>query len=140
MSASTSGALKALIEAAGLGLTVDRDERSKTNTSANWVTIDEMISSVPSRTINTPYDPLGPKVVSELVQVNLWQTWKGQDKNTLESAALARSLYHALDGARLATAPTHVWGVTVRSSRRLPPEQAANLVHTVITVEVIRNT
>lgn len=138
MSASTSGALKAHLEAAGLGLTVDRDERSKTNTAANWVTISEGISVVP-KSINTPRDGLGPKAVSELVQVDLWQKWKDPDKNVLESPALAKSLIRSLDGARLTTSPTLTWGVTVRSARRMPPEQVANLIHTAITVEVVRN-
>jgi len=139
ISASIAGALKTLIEAAGLSLTVDRDERSKTNTAANWVTISEMISAVPDGTINTPYDPLGPKVLRELAQVDLWQTWKDANKNTIEAPSVARNLVRTLDGARLATAPTHVWGVTVRSARRMPPEQVANLVHTVVTVEIVRN-
>lgn len=138
MSATTAGALKALIEAGGLGITADRDERSRLNTAANWVTISEGISAVPA-SINTPYDPLGPKVVSELAQVDLWQTWRDDNKNILESAALAKSLVRLLDGARLPTSPTRTFGVTVRSSRRMPPEQEANLVHTAITVEVVRS-
>jgi hypothetical protein len=139
MSASVSGALKALIESAGLSLTADRDQRSKTNTAVNWVTISEGISTVPA-SINTPYDPLGPKVVSELAQVDLWQKWRDSDNNVVESPALARSLIRTLDGARLPTSPTRTWGVTVRSFHRMPPEQEANLIHTAITVQLIRNT
>lgn len=139
MSANTAGALKALIESAGLGISAFRDERTKTNTAANWVTISDGISAVPA-SINTPYDPLGPKVVSELAQVDLWQTWRDSNDNLIESSALPRSLVRVLDGARLPTSPTRTYGVTVRSSRRMPPEQEANLVHTAITVELVRNT
>jgi hypothetical protein len=138
MSLSTSGALKALIESAGLGLTADRDERSRSNTAANWVTISENISAVPA-SVNTPRDPLGPRVVSELAQVDLWQTWRDPStRNVVESPALARSLHHAIDGARLPTSPTRTWSVLVRSSRRMPPEQEANLIHTAFTVQLIR--
>ena len=138
MSISTSSALKVLIESGGLGLTADRDERSKLNTAANWVTISEAISVVPA-SVNTPRDPSGPRVVSELAQVDLWQKWRDPNKNVVESPALARSLHHLLDGARLTTSPTLTWGVYVRSARRLPPEQEANLIHTAYTVELVRN-
>jgi len=77
--------------------------------------------------------------VSELAQVDLWQTWRDASNATIEAPALARSLLRALDGVRLSTAPTQVYRLTVRDARRMPPEQEANLIHTAITVELVRN-
>lgn len=139
MAASTSGALKALIEGAGLGIAAYRDEAPDA-TALPYVTIFERIALVPNG-IDGRYDrDSGPHTGNETVQVSLWEQWRDPTTRALsESYTLSDALVRLLDGAALPVAPRHVWGVKFLSSRRLPPELDANLVQTAMTIEVVRD-
>lgn len=141
MAATIAGALKALIESAGLGLAAYRDEAPK-DASPPFVIIHEGISLVPDPS-NARYDG-SERQAREEVQVSLWQQWRttGTGGNN-ESYTVADALKEALDGAELPTSgngapPKHVWGLRFLSSRRIL-DRDNNRVHTPMTVEVIRN-
>lgn len=139
MAASTAGALKALIEAGGFGISAYRDE-APGGTAPPYVTILERIALVPDG-IDGRYDRAsGPHSGRETVQVDIWEQWRDPTTHALtESYTLSDALTRLLDGAALPVAPTHVWGVKFISGRRLPPEQEANLIHTALTLEIIRD-
>jgi hypothetical protein len=141
MAATTAGALKALIEAGGLSLSAYRDE-APDDTTLPYVTITERIALVPNG-VDGRYDrssSSGPHTGNETVQVSLWEQWRHPTTKALtESYTLSDALVRLLDGAALATAPTHVWGVRFLSSRRLPPELESNLVQTALTLVVVRD-
>lgn len=139
MAASTAGALKALIEAGGLGISAHRDE-APANSTLPYITILERIALVPDRS-NARFDHgAGAQAGNETVQVDLWERWRDPATKALnESYTLSDALVRLLDGASLPVAPTHVWGVKFISSRRLPPEQEANLVHTAFTLVIVRD-
>lgn len=139
MAASTSGALKALIEAGGLSISAYRDEAPDGSTLP-YVTILERIALVPNG-VDGRYDrDSGAHSGNETVQVSLWEQWRHPTTKALtESYTLSDALVRLLDGAPLPVAPTHVWGVRFLSSRRLPPELDTNLVQTAITIEVVRD-
>lgn len=137
MSATTAGALKALIEAGGLGLAAYRDEAPKSATYPH-VLVHEAISLVPSLA-NSRYDRAGtPPAGIETVQVSLWQQSRGSDGAVAESYSLPDDLASLLDGAQLATAPTHVWGVRFINTVRVI-DRTKNLVHHALTIEVVRD-
>lgn len=137
MAASTAGALKAYIEAGGLALAAYRDAAPK-DAAYPHVLIHEAIALVPSLA-NARYDRAGTAPAGlETVQVSLWQRWRDASGAMAESYGLADDLASLLDGAGLADAPTHVWGVRLVSSVRLL-DTAKNLVQHAITVEVVRD-
>lgn len=149
MAATTSGALKAWIEAGSLSISAYRDEAPH-DASLPYAVIFEAISIVPNG-IDNPNDRdaavgTDKQSVNELVQVSLWQQWKKDDgTGVVESTSLPDALHRRLDGVGLADTgsgapPTHVWGVTVVSRLRLPPDPDANRVQHVYTLEVIRDT
>ena len=134
MSASTSGALKALIEAAGLGLSAYRDRPSDEH-ALPYVTIHEEIVLVPDAGAN---DDSSGATGKETAQVDLWQAWRDPNTGALvESYTLPRALNAALKGAQLPTAPDLVYGVKVRSRLRLL-ERDDNVVHHAYTLEIVR--
>lgn len=147
MSASTGNAIKAYIEAGGLGLGAHRDVAPDGTTpwsaergATPFVTITDGIAVTPS-SINASLAGEGNPVVNEVAQVSLWQAWRDPEspsKRIVESMTLPDALIALLHGARLVTAPTHVWAMYVRSSRRLL-ERAENVVQHAITVEVVRD-
>lgn len=133
MSASTSGALKALIEGAGLSLSAFRD-RPVDEQPLPYVTIHEEIVLVPDAGANDDPDGTG----KETAQVDLWQQWRDPKARTLtESYTLPRALHAALKGAQLPTAPDRVYDVKVRSRLRLL-ERDENVVHHAYTLEIVR--
>lgn len=140
MAASTAGALKALIESGGLGISAYRDE-APDGAPLPYVTILERIALVPN--VDGRFDrDSGPHSANETVQVSLWEQWRDLSlphKPLTESYTLSDALTRLLDGASLPVAPTLVWGVLFRSSRRLPPELDTNLVQTAITCDVVRD-
>lgn len=140
MAASLAGALKAKIEAAGLGLSAFRDEAPEntdgTARALPYVTIMEGLSIVPDGHFNPLDDATGH--VSELVQVDLWEEWRNQSTRALaESMTKAGQLIRALHGVRLPVAPKLVFQCDVDGSRRLL-DRKANRVHTAITVRLRR--
>jgi hypothetical protein len=140
MSASTAGALKAVIEGAGLGISAFRDKVPARETRP-YVTIDESISFTPDPT-STPFDhSADPPWFREEVQVNVWQDWRrqtGASFTLLESPSLPYSVAKAIHGVGLPTAPTKVYGVWVKNVLRIV-EVDNNIVHHVIMVEVARD-
>jgi hypothetical protein len=137
MSATTSGALKTLIEGAGLGLAAYRDDAPE-RAPLPYVTILEHIAVVPSGSDNRYDTGAGPHSFDETVQVSLWEEWRTRAGAKGESYTLRDALIRLLDGARLPTAPTHVWGVRFMSARRLV-EEDTNLVQTALTLEIVRD-
>lgn len=137
MAASTAGAIKALIEAAGLGLAAYRDEAPE-RAALPHVIITEDVALVPSGSDGTFDRGAGPHSSRETVQVSLWERWRDAGGLKGESYTLRDALVALLDGAALPVAPTHVWGVLFRSRRRLV-ERDVNLVQTAITIEVVRD-
>lgn len=148
MAASTGGALKALIENAGLGLAayraddLPRDKNGRATVALPCVIIQEELVLVPAG-IDNPYDNLNHSGV-ETVQVSLWQNARDPATNVAsESFTLPKSLQRLLDGAQFATsgsgAPaTRTWGVRFVSSRRIP-ESASGRVQHAMTIEVVRD-
>lgn len=134
MAASTAGALKALIESLGLGISAYRDEPPSSSTTRPYVTITEELTMVAD-----PSEDGKAGTVVETVQVDLWQDWHNlQNGNLAESYTLAPALRRGIDGARLALIGTAVSYIALvrHSLRQLEAEE--NLVHHALTVEVMR--
>lgn len=127
MAITSANAVKARIEALGLGITAHRD-RAPTGTALPYVTILEDISKVPDR--------LEDGVMTtgvELVQVDVWQSV------TSENVTLADSIAAGLHGVALASIGTkRVYSALVRNVVRMPIELEGNLVHHVIDVHLWR--
>lgn len=145
MSASTSGALKALIESLGLSLSAYRD-RAPT-TEVDGVTIPAARPNVTiSEALSITDDGHGrdADAVTELVQVDLWQrldgaeNYSGRSTDPVESLTLADALRNGLHGAQLSTAPTRAYGVVVDQMVRLV-EDDTGIVHHALTVRIRRN-
>lgn len=144
MAATTGGALKALLEAAGLGISVFRDRAPEGRTLVNaagtatpYVTVFEGVSVVPDPAFNS-FDDDEHHVI-ELAQVDVWQQWRDPQTGAVtESYTLPAAVAAALNGARLSAAPTHVSGVVLRDGPRRLLELEENVVHHAITVEVRR--
>lgn len=134
MAASLSGALKQLIEGAGLGLAAYRDDAGTNVTDSRWVTISEGIVTTTRRMGDDGADD----PVTELVQVDLWQPWRaGPDGGAAEDYSLADDLHACLHGAVLADAPMPVRSCKVDDVRRLV-ERERNLVHHALTLRIER--
>lgn len=135
MAASISGSLKTLIEAAGLGLAVFRDDAGAAATGSPWVTITEDISTTRDRL----GDDGAADALTELVQVDLYQPWRADPATggAAENYALADDLLAVLNGAVLADAPMLVRSCTVDSRVRLV-ERESNLVHHAYTLRLRR--
>lgn len=138
MAASTAGALKALVEGAGLSLAAYRDLAPERATLP-YVVVNEAIAIVPTAS-SARFDRAGTAPTGrETAQVSLWQRWRNPETGAMaESYTLPDALIELLDGAQLSAAPSHVWGVLVLSSRRII-EQEENLVQHAITVEIVRD-
>jgi hypothetical protein len=136
VSLTTANALKAWIEAGGLGVTVYRD-RPPEGTAYPYVTVHEGISEVPSGTDNAFC--ADDFTIVEQVQVSLWQQWKDKASNAVtESYTLAAALRRLLNGAQLATAPTRVFGVRV-TNRVRALDVDNDVVHDALTVDIDRD-
>lgn len=134
MAASLSGALKQVIEAAGLGLTVFRDDAGKAEGLVRYVTISEAVSITTERLSSDHADD----PVTELVQVDLWQPWGAPPRTgPTENYAIPGQLHRVLHGALLTSAPTLVRSCTVDDVVRLL-ERDENTVHHAYTVRVRR--
>lgn len=134
-SASTSGALKKLLEGAGLGVAVYRD-RAPEGTKPPYLTVSEALFITPEPAFNAYSDPEAH--VSERVQVSVWQ--QARDNTTrrvTENYELPDAVMATLTAAGLPSAPTQVHGVRVSSRIRLY-EEKTNVVHDAITLDVRR--
>lgn len=135
MAASTAGAIKAFLEAQGLGVTVDRDQAPA---ERPWprVTVSEGVAVVPDR--SGDFGSANEETGVETATVDVWERWRDPASKVLsESYTLVPAIRRALHGAVLSGSPTHAYGVRVVSSIRLLEAQN-NVVHTAITVEINR--
>lgn len=133
MAATTAGALKALIESLGLGISAYRDE-APAGTTRPYVTIIEEIALV----TDPSEDGVGATVV-ETCQIDLWQDWHNSTTGGVaESYTLAPALRRGIDGARLALIGSALtYQALVRHTLR-QVEPVENVVHHAMTVEVFR--
>lgn len=135
MAASTAGAVKALIEAAGLGLSAYRDAAPE-GAALPYATIHEAITLGPEPAFSQFDDP--QHHVAEQVQVSLWQ--QSRDPATrakTESYTLPDAVCNALAGALLTGIPNYGGHVRVLGRTRLL-EDEGNTIHDAITIEVRR--
>lgn len=137
MAATTSGALKALLEAAGLGIAVYRDEVPE-GASYPHVVVREAIAITPEPDFNQHDDPEGH--VRELVQIDVWQLHRAPDRSIAESYTLRDAIARVCQGATLPAAPFQVMGVLVQSMTRVPEPagETPKVIHDAITLEVRR--
>lgn len=136
MAANTSNALKQLIEGGGLTLAAYRDAagHDEEDGTRPYVVITEGIATVP----DGRSDGGDGETCTEECQVSLFEPWKDEDGNVIESPTLIHQLVALLHGAQLDTAPQRVYGVTVINRRRLL-EPSRSIVHNPITVNVHRS-
>jgi hypothetical protein len=135
MAATTAGALKAYLEAQGLGLAVFRDD-AQTGQALPYATVTEAVTVTADGAGDTG-DTGAARYVTELAQVDLWQTWRAENGAIAESYTLPGAIVRCLQGAQLTSAPTRVYGCTVDSMVRLL-ERDTNLVHHAVTVRIRR--
>lgn len=135
MSASTSGAVKAMLEGASLGVAVYRDKAAE-GTKPPFITIKEGIVILPDPSFSQFDDPEGHVV--EQASIDVWQTWRNPTPGVVvESFTLVDRILAACSGARLPTAPTPVCGFRVLGRIRVV-EKEENIVHDSILVEIRR--
>lgn len=134
MAATTGNAIKALIEAAGLGVTVYRDQAPKV--AMPYVTVFEAITVTPEEAFNPRDDPEGH--VTEEVQVDVWQQRRNADTLAItESYTLPDAVCLALSGGLLTALPTYGGHMRlIGRTRQL--EDEGTVIHDVLTVEVRR--
>lgn len=141
MSATSSGALKALIEAAGLKISAYRDDLPKL-AAMPCVTIDENVATSPERHGDTG-DPNGHAGESELVTVHLWELWRDTEGKPAERYELVRDLKRVLRTARPfeygpSDAPIRCYGLRIDGHARIV-EDEDNVVHHALTVTLRRD-
>lgn len=135
MAASSSGAIKALLESAGLGISVYRDT-APPDQGLPYVTVQEGISLVPEPAFSV-FDDAAHHVTEE-VQVNVWQQWRNPSTRAVtESYTLPDAVTAVLVGGLLTALPTYGGHMLFGSRQRLV-EEDANVVHDSITVEIKR--
>jgi hypothetical protein len=127
-----SNALKEYLEGLGLGIAAYKDA-APDDEKRPFATITEGISVTPDGFGDGGVGETG----TEMVQVDVWEDWRDEDDNVVESSSLALAVARATHGAKLAMAPGRVYGVSVVSRRRLL-EPDTNTVHTAITANVRR--
>jgi hypothetical protein len=133
LSATTAGALKALIESLGLSLSAYRDEATA-GTARPYVTILEELAMTAD-----PSEDGKAGTVVEMIQIDLWQDWHNQTTGDIaENYTLAPALRRGIDGVRLALIGTSVTYIALvrHSLRMVEPDE--NLIHNALTVEVYR--
>ena len=140
---TSAGALKAIIESAGLRLAAYRDQLPA-DVKMPVVTIDEEIGST-SELHGDPTDPNGHHGESELINVHLWQPLRNQNGRPGETFALPRQLTHVLKTTQPFMygpddAPTRVYGLRVDGRARIIEGTAPDeVVHTVLTITMRRD-
>jgi hypothetical protein len=134
MAATTANAVKALIEAGGLGLTAYRDEAP--DVALPYCVIFEAISVVPEPAFSQYDDPDGH--VTEQVQVSMFQQRRHPTTNAVtETYTLPDALCALLGGGRLTVLPNYGGHVQlVARSRTLEDERT--VAHDALTIEVRR--
>lgn len=139
--ATTSGALKQLIEGAGIsGLNAFRDVVAASK-AYPYVTVHEGVSLVPDPS-SSPYDTgVSPSFIEE-AQIDLWQQYRNpvEGSNTLiEDTSMARKVIAAVHGKHFAgpVGAGKIFGVKVYNSMRVL-EEKENIVHDVIMVRLTK--
>jgi hypothetical protein len=137
VSATTSGAVKAWLEAQGLGVAVYRDAAPNDRPAPlPYITVSEAVALTPDADGDSG-DQTTRHTVTEIAQVDVWQTWRTSQGSVAEDYTLPPSVLRALDGASLPNAPGRVYGCRVTSMVRLL-EPDTNVVHHAVTVTVNR--
>lgn len=135
-SATSSGALKQYIEAQGLGLSAYRDNAAE-GAVLPYVRIHEEITKTPRRSGDFG-DQAAEVLVTEEVQLDLFQPYKNDSNAVVEVYPLTDQLVRKLHGAHLASFYTkRVAGVRVLNSTRFLNEDE-NVVRHLITVALDR--
>jgi hypothetical protein len=140
MAATTAGAVRAYLTAAGLTVPVLRDG-ARPGQALPYVVVQEGTNYVPSPTANGDYgDPARELVIQELVQVDVVQQARDQAKGIApagEDYQLAERVMWLLSQPTITGPGTSaVTAMRFQSAQRLPA--AGNVVRHVITVLVIR--
>lgn len=138
---TSSGALKALIEAGGLKVAAYRDAMPD-DASLPAITVDENVATSQERHGDTG-DAQGHHGESEQLFVHLWELWRKPDGSSGERYDLSRGLKKLLrtaPGFRFGpdNAPTRVYGLTIAGHARIVEEEA-NVVHHTITLTMRRD-
>jgi hypothetical protein len=141
MTLTSSGAVKAIIEGAGLKLSAYRDAMPKLS-SLPCVTIDEDVATSQERHGDTG-DESGHHGESELMYVHLWELWRDDNGKPAETYGLVGRLKRVLRTARPFTygpdaTPTRVYGLQIAGHARIVEEEA-NVVHHTITLTMRRD-
>lgn len=139
--ATSSGALKAIIEAAGLGVAAYRDAIPEDHATP-VVTIDENVATSQERHGDTG-DPDGHAGESEQLFVHLWEEWRTATGKAGERYELVAGLKRALRTAPPFAygpedSPRRVYGLRIDGHVRLV-EDTDNVVHHTITVTMRRD-
>lgn len=133
MSATTGGAIKTLIEGAGLSISAFR-ERAPEGTAFPYVSIQEAIDLV----VDRGGDNGDGTTCTEVVQVDVWQQKRNPTTQAMtENYTLPGGVIRALHGKTLLTSPTKTYGLRVVGAPRVP-DTDSNILHDAITVEVKR--
>jgi len=143
MAATTSGALKAFLESPSLqlGVPVYRDQ-APAGQKKPYIVVTELLPATPDE-----WEDGAIGTVREGVSIDIWMAWKDlpgfaetkfADGTILESYALPMTVAKALSGARLATAPTTVYGIEVIKIGPRLLSQEENNVHVPIQVDIFR--
>jgi hypothetical protein len=139
MSATTSGAIKAYVEALGLGVPVFRDG-PRPGQAPPYVVVTEGLSAGLAANGNGDFgDPDAPVVIAENVTVDLVQNARakdGQGARNTERYGLAETIGRRLHGARLTAHPAPVTAVQLQDIDRIPI--ADNIVRHAIHIVVTR--
>lgn len=134
MAATTGGALKQLIEAAGLGLSAYR-RKVPSDAALPYVVITDGISE---QTIDQGDNSADDDAV-ENVQVDLYQQYYDVATRTvIEDQVLAKALKRAMHGKRLTAAPEHVYAVKVPFNTT-SMDADDNTVRTRYSVNILRS-
>lgn len=142
---TSSGALKALIESAGLGLAAYRDAApADRKDDLPYVTLDENVAAVPERH-GDKQDPNGHHGEAETMTVHLWERFRGDDGKAAEDYRLPRELSKLLRtsppftyGSTNSGGVVRVYGVSITARARII-EEDANIVHTTWTLALRRD-
>jgi hypothetical protein len=137
VSLTLEGALKALLESKSLSISVSRDVPPG-GTKLPYCTAAELSLAL------DPMEDGGPAngaeaTGSDLLQLDLWQTWKVADK-VVESPTLADAIERALHGASLnfGTPNKRVYSVLLNHPRIRRVDRDANLTNHTWTLDLRR--
>lgn len=147
--AGTVGALKTLVEGAGLGLYVVRD-RLQQQYKLPVLAISDMVGTVDKQhgDFGDPNSDIG---IEEMVTADLYQSWRNRQGQSGEQIALPDALYRLFHGAKLVTHSKRVYGVRVwqvvrlievdepDNTRFVDQADKANVVHHAYTLLIDRS-